>query len=58
VAINFISAVAHVLCMMELFSDETQVCLSGGVLYQVFRKVMMMCEFCLLAEGCHFALFV
>ena len=52
-AINFISAVAHVLRLMELFSDEAWMCLSGEVLYQVFRN-MMMCEVCPHAEGCHF----
>jgi hypothetical protein len=36
VAINFISAVPRVLCVMELFSDEAWVCLSAGVLHGVF----------------------
>ena len=41
VAINFISAVAYVLCMMELLSDEAWMCLSEGVLYRVFRNITM-----------------
>ena len=53
-AINFISAVARVLCMMEFFSDEVWMCLSWGVLCGVFRNIMMICEVCLHAEECHF----
>jgi hypothetical protein len=53
-ALNFMSAVAHVLCKVELLCDEAWVCLSGGVLYRVFRSVVMICEVCRHAEGCHF----
>lgn len=44
--LNFISAVAYVLCMMELLSDEAWVCMSGGMLYQVFLNIIMICEVC------------
>jgi uncharacterized membrane protein len=54
VAVNFIFAVARVLCMMELFSDVAWMCLSGGVLHGVFQNIMIICEVCLHAEGCHF----
>ena len=44
--------------MMELFSDDAWLCLSGGVLYRVFWNIMLIREFCLHAAGCHFALFM